>query len=305
MLPQAAAEHYDRQQRLSLLTVAGARRLWARLGQGDFDVAWLVLGPQLFALLSAAQLTAARESAAYVATVLDELGIAAEPVAALAPASLAGVASSGSPLADVLYQPVIQTRTALGDGADMKSALQSGRNLLDGIMQTQVADAGRDAESVAITARPTVTGYVRMLSLPSCDRCAVLAGRHYRWSSGFLRHPRCDCRHIPATEDVAGDLTTDPRKAIESGQVTGLSKADHHAIVEDGADPGRVINAKGNTKSGLSTAQVGGRKVKTTTVGYRGKPRRQVRLRPESIYRIAGDDRAEALRLLKVHGYLI
>src|SRR5690348_18342012 len=37
-----------------------------------------------------------------------------------------------------------------------------------------------------------------LLNPPSCQRCAILAGRWYRWSQGFLRHPRCDCVNLPA-----------------------------------------------------------------------------------------------------------
>jgi hypothetical protein len=133
----------------------------------------------------------------------------------------------------------------------------------------------------------------------------------------------CDCRHIPATEDIAGDLRTDPLAAIRSGQVRGLSKADTKAILEDGADVGQVINAH----RGMRTAQVYGRSLKitsegTTVRGVAGKAlaeqsgiaskaagdryrrAKTPRLMPESIYDIAGSDRDEALRLLKRFGYI-
>src|SRR4051794_9151881 len=100
MYPLAATEHYRSQERLASLTAAGARRLWARLGTGDFDVAWRTLGPQLSALLAAAQISAARDAAAYVPMVLDELSIDATAAAAFQPGSVAGVASSGAPIAD-------------------------------------------------------------------------------------------------------------------------------------------------------------------------------------------------------------
>jgi hypothetical protein len=299
MLPQAAEDHYRQQQLISGGTMLAARRLWALLGTGDFDTAWRSIGPRLFTLLSAAQLAAARSSIGYTAAVLAELDIEAPALAVLVPASLVGVASSGASLADVLYQPVIATRQALAGGADLQAAQAVGESQLDGIVRTQVADAGRDAESVETTVRPAVTGYVRMLSLPSCSRCALLAGRFYRWNDGFLRHPRCDCRHIPADENVAGDMTTDPAAAIKSGQVTGISQADQQAI-DDGSDIGRVLNAR----SGMSTAQVGGQKVKTTTTGTGRRRSKAVRLRPESLYKQAGGNRDEALRLLKAHGYI-
>lgn len=302
MLPQAAELHYREQQLLSAATMLAARRMWEQIGTGDFDVAWRTLGPRLFALLSLAQLSAARSAYGYTSAVLAELGIESTAVARSVPSSLAGVASSGAPLADVLYSSVIATRTALSQGLDLAEAKLSGQAQLDGIIRTQVADAGRSAESVELVTRPAVTGYVRMLSLPSCSRCAVMAGRFYRWSTGFQRHPKCDCRHIPSTENVADDLTTDPAAAIKSGKVTGISSADAQAI-DGGADIGRVLNAR----SGMSTAQVPGvGTVKTTTTLTRGRGRVKVpiRLRPESIYEQANGNRDEALRLLKLHGYV-
>lgn len=294
------------------------RRQWARLGEGDFDAAWATLGPRMLLLLQSGMVGSANQAAAYVPTVLDELGIDSDRVGAVGTAAIASSAADGRELAPLLYQAVVRTRTALGQGVGLAPALQSGAVLLDEIVETQVADAGRSATSVAMTASLAVTGWVRVLSLPSCDRCVVLAGRFYRWSDGFRRHPQCDCKHVPATGDIAQDLTTDPLGAIKAGQVKHLSVADRKAIVEDGADPFQVINAK----RGMDTAQVYGKRVKYTTEGttargvagqiagdlrkVKGEKLRRsqtVRLRPESIYEIA-DDRADALRLLRQFGYL-
>ena len=146
-----------------------------------------------------------------------------------------------------------------------------------------VQDAGRSAESVASTVRPGV-GHVRYLSPPSCSRCAVLAGRVYRYSDGFKRHTNCDCVMIPATEDAAPGLVSDP---TDQGKVTGLSKADQQAIA-DGADLGKVVNvrryASGLRESGRTLARAG-------------------KLTPEGIYRLASD-RTEAVAMLRRFGYL-
>jgi hypothetical protein len=309
LLPDTATAYYRQQQRVSLSTLTLARRLWAKLGRGDFDQAWRTLGPQLLVVVAAGQTAAVAQAVDYVPAVLGELNISADPVARVVSGSLVGVASDGRALAGLLYQPVVATRTALGAGVDLAGSLQRGGALLDEIVSTQVVDAGRAAESIASVVRPAVTGYVRMLNLPSCPRCVALAGRHYRFNAGFQRHPRCDCRHIPVSESVAGDLTTDPRAAVESGLVKGLSKADTQAIA-DGADPAKVINAH----RGMSSEQVFGEKLKVTAEGTSrragnstvptnsGTP---VRLRPESIYKLAGDDRAKALALLQKYGYIL
>lgn len=156
----------------------------------------------------------------------------------------------------------------------------------DRLVASLVQDAGRAAQGVAVAARPRI-GHVRHLTLPSCSRCAVLAGRVYRYSTGFQRHPGCDCVMIPTT--LANDeLTYDLADLVRTGQVTGTSKADRKAI-RDGADPDRVINVR-RLQAGLTES---GR------VLYR-----RGRMTPEAIYRKTGDDRDAALALLQRNGYL-
>jgi hypothetical protein len=157
----------------------------------------------------------------------------------------------------------------------------------DRLVESLVQDAARAAESVAVAVRPTVR-FVRYLTLPSCSRCAVLAGRVYRYSQGFLRHPNCDCVMLPTTV-AAPDLVQDPVELAKAGQIRGLSKADMLAI-EQGADFGRVVNVR-LKKAGLRQAG--------KVLARAGKPT------PEGIYAIAGDDRAKALQLLTQYGYLL
>lgn len=154
----------------------------------------------------------------------------------------------------------------------------------DRLVESLVQDAGRAAQSVAVAARPEV-GWVRHLTLPSCERCAVLAGRVYRFSQGFQRHPNCDCTMIPVTV-ASPDFTYDFRELALSGQVTGLSKADRQAI-RDGADPTQVINAR----------RVSGMRESGRVLWRRD------RMTPEAIYRQAST-RDEALELLRRYRYL-
>lgn len=156
----------------------------------------------------------------------------------------------------------------------------------DRLVESLVQDAGRAAEQVAVAARPGVQ-HVRHLTLPSCSRCAVLAGRIYRYSEGFKRHPGCDCVMIPVTV-ASPDFTYNLDELVRNGQVTSLSKADRRAVL-DGADLGRVVNVR-HTKAGLTES---GRVL-----------RRRGRLTPEAIYRQTGDDREAALTLLERNGYL-
>lgn len=137
-------------------------------------------------------------------------------------------------------------------------------------------------------------------------------------------HAVSDCIHIPSAEDTADDLRTDPKAAFAAlsgpAQDRAFTKAGAEAI-RLGADLSQVVNARsGMTTAGVSktrvrddglvvnerirrqvTRVVAGRAVLTTTAG--GK-RGRVRLMPEQILRDAKGDRDEALRLLKLHGFL-
>lgn len=149
-----------------------------------------------------------------------------------------------------------------------------------------VQSSGRAAESVAVTGRRGVQ-HVRHLSPPSCSRCAVLAGRVYRYSTGFLRHPGCDCVMVPVTV-ASPDMTYDPAAMAKQGLVTGMSKADLQAI-RDGADLNQVVNVRSRA-AGLSES---GR-----VLVRAGRPT------PEAIYR-ATDSQEAAVEALTRAGYLL
>lgn len=146
-------------------------------------------------------------------------------------------------------------------------------------------ETARAVQQASVAVRPEI-GWVRHLTLPSCSRCAVLAGRVYRWSDGFLRHPGCDCTMTP-TREGDDSMVYDLKELARSGQVAGLSKADRRAL-DDGAAFDKVVNVRlkkaGLTESGRVLERAG-------------------RLTPEGIYRMASD-RAEALELLTQQGYL-
>ena len=248
---------YRSQSRLAGVAAAAARRAW-RSG----SVAGLV------AAVAALQTRAAQDAGSAVEEMVAEQGLDADPVSGLVPASLAGVASDGRPLASLLR------------AADSVLSLET-------MVRTQVADAGRVAEGIATAVRPRLDGHTRFLTAPSCARCAILAGRFYRWSAGFLRHPRCDCVMVPTTVEASAGLVSDPMAEFRAGQIRGMSKADVEAVRE-GADLGRVVNVR-RKSAGLSIA---GR-----TVERGGRPT------PEGIYRFASD-RDEALSLLERFGYI-
>ncbi len=301
---QAAEDRYREAARLAAASATLAGSAWDRVGLHSLD-SWQP--ERLAARVAALQLLAARGADGYLDSVLDEQGIDPDATGRLDASLFAGVAGDGRSLVSLLDEPRIQAKTAIGDGLGAQEAWGRARNSLRLMSVTAVQDAGRAATSVALVARPHAGGYVRMLNLPSCARCTILAGKFFRWNAGFSRHPKCDCIHVPSNEGVSGGLRTSPFKAFHSGQVQGLSQADAQAI-RGGADINQVVNAT----RGMYTANAYGRNVKSTQegvtkralAGARFDAKKSPRLRPEAIYEIA-KDREDALRLLRRFGYLL
>lgn len=197
--------------------------------------------------------------------------------------------------------------------------------------QTMISDTSRAVKSTRMLAQDT--GWVRVLTPPSCSRCAVLAGKFHRSATAdFNRHPRCDCTQMPVANrndpDMAG-LFIEPQDYFDSltasEQDKIFTKSGAQAI-RDGADVGQVVNVR----RGMATATYGwGYTAKVTTEGttkkgwatqylrhsYDTKLRKQpgsryrrtsrARLMPEQIYKIAGGDRDIAMDLLHKNGYYL
>lgn len=298
-LQALADQHFVRRRLTAAAAARAAKSLWGQVDPVRLDATY-PLGTAVRAL-AAAQLVAARQSEEYVEAAVAAQDLDAPPAARVNAHGLAGTAADGRSLTTLLAEPVIAAKVAAGQGRSLADVSGSGLVSLLRIFTSETYDAGRVADGVGIAARPKLQGYVRMLRPPSCSRCAILAGKFYRWNAGFQRHRACDCVHIPVQEAVAGDLTTDPLAAIRSGQVTGLSKADTQAILRDGADPYQVINSR----RGMYSA--GGRKFTregTTKRGLAGQINPGVaRPRPEQIYRDA-TSREQAIELLRRFGYV-
>jgi hypothetical protein len=230
---------------------------------------------------------AAEGGIAYVPEVLEETEQSAAGLAAVNAAAFAGWTREGAAVDDVLHGAIVVAKQAIADGHTPHGALILGGRSLNRVIPTVIADADRGAVQVSITSTPSIGGYVRMLNGPSCKRCMVLAGRWYAWNEGFQRHPRCDCRHIPASEDRAGDWQTDPYAAFralsraEQDQIFGKSQA---RAIRDGADIFRVVNTRALRDESPSA----------------DRPRMTV----DEIYRAAGT-RTRAMRLLADQGYIL
>jgi hypothetical protein len=321
MLPPAARDFYGTQQRVNAAAAREARRAWRRMGD-DFDASWRRHSPAILAALIEAQQQMAEKALRYVPRVLSETDIPDRPVGDFQPDSLVGMASDGRRLDTLAYGAVTEAKTAVSNGATPEQALATGGNWLDLMVKLQVADAARQAVSIMTASRKNLGGTVRVLNPPSCQRCAILAGRFYRWSTGFRRHPRCDCVNLPSESQgwaEAEGFITDPMDAYRGGHIRDLTDAQRFAI-DNGADITKVVNAN----RGMSTTATR-RVVKIQrgtvapaapgTLDLLGPLRRAQQaqgalpaaeglLTPEGIYQLANGDRDKAIQLLRDWGYI-
>lgn len=227
----------------------------------------------------------------YTSQVLAETGQVGVPAGAIAPAAFLAAAPNGFPVADTLDRLPVVAKQGMAGGMTALEARASASAWLSGVALTMLADTRRDIYQTDMVSRPQLTGYVRMLNPPSCSRCVLLAGKRFLWNEGFQRHPNCDCIHIPASEQIAGDLTTDPyayfNSLSEKAQNRAFGKHNAQAI-RDGGDIYRVENIRNR---GLGTAKGNAR--------YGTPNRRTV----EDIYS-RDPSRKFVIENLRYHGYI-
>ena len=311
-VPDAVRRHHDAVLDLTLETLALVRAMWAMVAPTAIKATWKDQLQSNGLRLVRIQAEAATLGADYVSETLTEAGGYVAPEAFVNPAGFAGKAPDGRSLPGLLAVPANNAVGMLATGAAPAVALARGGRDLDRIVSTLVPDISRAAAQVDIATRPGV-GYVRMVSPGSCPRCSILAGRVYRWNQGFLRHPNCQCVHVPT-----GIKST--RGALAEGYIddpydhfNGLTEAEQDRLfgpayakaIREGADIYQVVNSKrGRDRLGLFTNEG------VTRYGRAGQrlKRGQKRLTPEGIYRQAEKfklTREETLGLLREHSYLL
>lgn len=298
---------------------------WANTGT-RFDAAWLLAGPAIVNSVTEAQQDVVQRAALYIPALLLATSQAAAAEEAATPdiASLIGWTGAGIAIEEALALVAAKAKQAIAAGASPIQAALIAQDWLVGYVGTILADSIRAAESLERYVRPSLTGYVRIVHGGACGRCVILAGKWYKTNAGFLRHPRCKCTHIPASEAIAGQWQADPRAYFDTltdEQRIKLmgSKANAQAVL-DGADMGQIINAYKRSR-GMSFAQVSPitrtKAGKFTSAGttrragaaqqqaaLRRNGRLQQRLMPESIAQIAKDPE-DRLRLLRLYGWIV
>jgi hypothetical protein len=160
---------------------------------------------------------------------------------------------------------------------------------------------------------------VRVVKLPACSRCIILAGRNYTYSEGFKRHPKCDCGMEPMTAERHREQPT-PKDLVASMSAEEKRKTFGEAgadALDKGADLGQIVNARrgmattstgkkvtteGTTRRGIGGKAIGGPLVKPPGSKYARVA--EARLMPEQILKQAHGDRDLQVALLKKHGYI-
>lgn len=326
--PEAAA-HVEARRRLALATSLASRHMWRQVDHHNLYQSWLGLAGDVLSIVMGGQLAAAQQTGPWLAELLgtDEDRPDSD---AIVPQAFTGVDGAGRLLSGVLMAPVWTALRLVTQGRPITQAMVAGQGLLDAIVATAVADAGRAADAAAMTAKPAVTGYIRVVESGACDRCIVLAGNEYQTDKAFARHPRCHCGMEPVTREHR------PKPASPKELVAKMSDAQKRKTfgeagakaLAEGADIGQLVNAR----RGMQSATVFGRKLQITSEGTtrRGFAARRLatekgfaktpgsrngtetavrmrsrtpRLMPEEIFRIA-DDRTHAVRLLRLHGFI-
>jgi len=318
-VPSQDQAHQSERAAQAATTAAAVRAVWGGVDLDDLEGSWLARAVLVAELIRAGQLSAASTAETWLTQTAGEGEAPVDPEAA--------VAATGD-LAVPLVYPLLIALNRIGRGYSAAMSILSGAAFLEMVTRSLIADAGRIADMAGMIARPRVVSYVRVVHLPACARCIILAGREYTLSEGFLRHPRCDCTVAPRRPGDSWELSS-PRQLFEQMTPAQQRKAFGAAGVQaigEGADIGQVVNAR----RGMTTVTRYGREVRATREGTtrrglygsraakfqkaagvsfgegtRGRARAKApRLMPEEIYRLA-DDREHAIRLLKRNGYLI
>ena len=326
-----------RQQRLIQINDTATNRTlsaWNRIDYDNLDESWVDVGAAIVEQVTAAQFASVQGSTRYaanVATVHDFTGDRSMVI----PEAFAGVDGVGREVEGVLYGAVTTTKTAVGAGLGRTQSLETGAAYLASIVKTLIADKARSGDMVAATGKG-FTHYVRVVNAGACSRCAILAGIS-SYERAFKRHPACHCTAAPVVDGNTTGLFSSPEEYFDS-----LSEAEQERVftkagaqsIRDGAEPSKVVSARRGARGiGYSNAiggtrQLGyprGRFVKTTigrrpdgapvqvcttsegTTGrgaFGSRSRGRVRLMPESINEIAGEDLALRQAFLRDAGYM-
>lgn len=332
-----ASAHQKARIRLGDQLAARLMGMWRMVPLQDLDAGWDVVAPRMVKQVSNAQAVAVGQATSFVSA-MDRSYKYTPPPTVLNVDALTGVMGDGREVAPALFGAVTNTKTLIGGGAQPARAFEQSAHFLAVLAQAALQDIGRNADR-ALAGGKQYTRYIRMVNGQACSRCAILAGI-YTSRDTFLRHVSCQCTSVPVLEGgkTPGGFHTDPKAYFDS-----LGKAEQNRVftnagaeaIRGGADPVAVVNARrgayGIGYSGHSTVPnparstlhpvTIGRKADgsplqvyatvegTSARGAFGKSQalrttKSVRLMPETIVKMAGDNPERLRELLTKYGYI-
>ncbi|MFK0249275.1 hypothetical protein ACIQUM_31640 [Amycolatopsis azurea] len=320
--PTLGIDHLDSTQSIVRREVEQVQRAWRGLDPMGLRPTFAAkVSPVLVSAISTGQINAAALAAPYVFEVLADEPAPAQ-VPAVVPAAFAGVTTTGLPLASLADLLFVRLLADIGAGMSTTDAMLTGLRRALTYTATEITDAGRTATHVQLIADTRVAGYERVVKVPACDRCIILAGRLYRYSQGFRRHPRCDCTMTPVTREQwrEANLDNHPRALFDSMTEHDQNLrfgAGNAAAIRAGADLSQVVNAR---RAAMPVAGRWTTKQGTSSRGLAGTRMGQLRTQPGHRYRMSqlgrptagqlitdfsGASRPELIAALRRYGYLL
>lgn len=311
--------HLDSTQVIVRRHVREVQRAWRQLEREGFRPS--VVGGVVAVFV--AEITAGQtEAAALAAPYVLDGSPAPETVPTVLPAEFSGVTTTGLPLAALADLLFMRVWADIGAGMSSIDAAQAGLRRALTYTATEITDAGRTATHAQLVADTRLAGYERVVKLPACDRCIVLAGRLYRYSTGFRRHPNCDCTMRPVTREQWRTENPDnhPRAlfdAMSTAEQDARFGAGNAAAIRAGADLSQVVNARRGampvagrwiTTSGTSSRGLAGHRMGELhrAPGHRYRVSRRARpTAGQLITDFASRPREELIAALHRYGYLL
>lgn len=297
-------------------------KLWRTMDRNDIDGSWRAMSGPVARAVAAGQARAASAAPLLTDRVLADAGLTPDPLDTVSPLAFVGYSADGVDLQAVLDSTPTWAKLAIARGASVQDALVSAQERLDRISVTEIHDAGRGALDAAMRLEPQIVGWERYVNTPCCSRCAVLAGRIYSKSEGFLRHPGCKCCHRPVTsKDHKSDQ--DPMSLFHSmsdAEQDAAFTRDGARAIRDGADINQIVNSRWSggargrsagmsrpgdpyTTYGTTKRSLYYKQQKSAGNVKRGKLTVQ-RLSPQGVALKAGTDTKLYRQLLRDNGYL-
>jgi hypothetical protein len=276
--------------------------------------------PQVVTAVQEAQQESASLAPLYIAGTLLAAGTVSAPLALLVASAFGGLAANGLVLDALMDFAFGYYRRARAADVPETEARALGLAKLLTYVSTETNDTARLALHVGAVVEPDIAGYERVVTLPACGRCILLSGRLYRYSTGFLRHPRCDCSMRPVTSEQWREGGTsrsapalfDGMTRAQQDKAFGKGEA---AAIRAGADIGRVVNARRAgqvyvaggfefTREAITTRGVGGQLGELAKQGGRYRRSQVPRPTAAQLVNAVGEDQAELLRQLRRFGYI-